>query len=247
MAGLLNPAVPERFEPSGQDEVPPGRRVAYLIRPPTVYDRAAYDRAVTARGAVSHSEAAMLDCLAEGVQVLLGGKADKDLRAAYLGRIDGYRNRLIEAVASADRDELYRLMLTGDEPVREIADIVRRGHARYAGMEADREYHTSVAAIEAARMFVTGWENLAADCLSDAGGLTEASLTAIPAAHLTPIRFFVLGLSAPDRDEAKNSDSPSPGSSTGKSSTSAARAKPTPRKARCRTTRGRSPKSASTD
>lgn len=71
MSRLLNPNDPQRLTPPGDEAR------AYILRAPTVYDRALLRRACLARGARPWSELDMLAALAAGVRQLIGEDSDE--------------------------------------------------------------------------------------------------------------------------------------------------------------------------
>lgn len=225
MGGLVSTTLPVRFELTGQDKIPKAERIAYLIKVPSVYDRAAYRRQVKSHGARlwlpgEVRRASRDDILAAKES---GGITAADAKGA-LTTLDDYTACVDEAIRVA------RETGADPEPVPDdIADAfmgleaaVRGMGGDYAARLADNEYFYEISMIEAVRMFVVGWENVDAQCARHgADGLTEASLGEIPDDHMRQIDGQVAELMQPSPVTEKNLPSPSHGSSGRKTSRTA--------------------------
>ena len=230
---------PVRLVPEGQDGLAEEKRVAYLLKVPGVYDRAAYRRQVKSRGVRLHLPA--------------------DLRAAMRADIAAAREAGAfgedEARAAAETVDAFEAAVDGDEEAvpedlrlafDDFEAALRRLGGAYARRLAESEHFFEISMIEGVRQFVVGWENVAAPFeRREPDGLTEAALGAIPDEHMRAIDARLTDLMGLGGDGEKNSGSPSPGSSA---PTDSPTASSSPRKPRRKTTRtsGRSRKSAST-
>lgn len=193
MAKLLDPRERLRFEIPGQDDVPEEARAVYLFRAPTIIDKARFRRAVVAQG-VRPIGQAQLRARARAVVTEVFDAADPD------------RDRLLGLLDQAETDP---------EPIagelEQLGAMLLQTDPDYARMVSDQQFYLDVAPIEAARMFLTGWENVEVEFRRDARGVTDAALAALPEAHLLFAGAHALSLFAPTEAEAKNSASPSPG------------------------------------
>ncbi len=195
MTKLLSTKETVRFSPSGEEDGPSEHPITYSLRVPTVYDRARLRRACLARGARHWSDLEMMAVLEAGVRALLKDEADGELRESFLADIEAYTAHLV----------------TGDEVppelkarIAEIEAAVARGYGPYAERVADRTYWADILPLEAARLFVVGWQGLDGTCETGPDGLTDAALDHIPRPHLTPLGLKALSLFGPSQDEAKN-------------------------------------------
>jgi hypothetical protein len=212
MATLLSTKEPVRFAPAEQDGI------AYVLRVPTVYDRARLRRACLARGARHWPDLEMMAVLADGVRKLLVSDEDAERRTAFLADIEEHT-----ALLATEQEVPPELIAR----IAEIEAAVVRGYAPYAERVADRTYWQDVLPIEAVRLLLAGWEGI--EDLPEIGpeGLSERSLSMIPDRHLGPLGLRALSLFAPTEQEAKNSVSPSAGASA---STTSPAARPSPTK-----------------
>lgn len=211
MAKLLKAGEAVPFRPAG-DAGP-----CYLLRVPDVYEKAALDRAVAARGAININEPDVLRLAIDAVREILAGDDDAAQRDELVG--------LLEAeIARFDADYVDALL----NPTPQVAEL--RGVLRRAGAEAfnqavaDQLNYWTVLGIEAVRLFVVGRDETTFKRTSR--GIDEAAIAKVPAEHRRAIAFEVLRLSAPTGDEEKNSDSPS--LTTGSGSNSTAMSAPPP-------------------
>ena len=80
-------------------------------------------------------------------------------------------------------------------------------------MLADNEVAPLLRGIEAARLFLVGWENLPGEVKRGLRGADDATLARVPRDAFPGIAAFVEGLLRPTETEAGNSGSPSGGAS----------------------------------
>lgn len=182
-----------RFTPPGeQGESPP----VYLIAVPTLMQRAAFRRDVTAAGARYPGQEEMFEALRAGVRAVV----EEEAQPALLETLDA---------AQAAGDGLAE----DAELVRDMAEIekaMRRHHPPYAALEAERAYWLSVAPIVAARHFLRGWEGVEPPFRRVAGLVPEELLAQLPDGHVEAFGWDAISLLSPSRVQAKNSASPSP-------------------------------------
>jgi len=239
---IKSTSAPVRMEPTGQDDVDEDKRVAYLVKVPSVYDRAAYRRQVKARGARLFMPAEMRQSMRTDVAAANdAGAFSKDEARAANATIDAFEAALAARDGDADTavpDKLLQAFMDFEESVRGLG-------GEYAGRLAENEYYLEIAMIEAVRMFVVGWENVDADFKRvEPVGLSENSLQAISDDHLRQIDGKVGALMAPGGTAEKNLNSPSPGPSGPATSQAAKPSQPKTRRTKTKTS-GVSRKSAS--
>ncbi len=211
MAKMLNGTQPVPYTPPGQDDVPEGQRVAYRLRVPSYYDRAAFRRACVARGAVFHPSARVFASARDGIAAILPDADDPD------------RTHAEEVLAAAEAVEGIGEPLD-DEMAGEAArleDILRQQWEPYARLLADRAHWLEIAPFEATRMFVDGWENIDLPFRRGLDGVPPDLLDALPREHIVLVGFEVMAMMRPTEQEAKNSESPSSSQSSTKTSTAA--------------------------
>lgn len=215
--------------------------VRYMLAAPTVYDKIQFRRACARAGARQHDPAAMLAELRQGVQALMA-ESEEARRAEILALIDEQAARvaafqaavrelaagvpLAEAPPDDPRLVAFRDMRRGEAELREIEAVVREGWPPFAVMQADNAVFDDIAALEAARLALRGWEGLAAPFRRSRTGVPDEVLLAIPPAHLAAIGTRFMELLQPSEAERKNSDSPSPSSSAAAISPSSTTAAP---------------------
>lgn len=238
MALVVTTRSPVRYVPDGQDRLPEGERVAYLLRVPSRLDRARFRREVRALGARAVGQAELRDAARSAVGAMLPDDADAGVRAERLAAIDesadawsrffrrhdAQRERRSLGVDPAE-DEARREAVEAEEDAAairtfdELIDLLRRHSPAVAALLADIDYWQDVSALVAVRLFLEGWENRAADFRRGADGLLpEDLLNGIPEADLRGLDGKIGELMRLSEAEAKNSASPSPGSSSPASS-----------------------------
>ncbi|MGE0650260.1 MAG: hypothetical protein AB7P12_00715 [Alphaproteobacteria bacterium] len=254
MTMILDPNQTCRFMPPGEEAKAEDRRTVYLLKAPTVWDRIALKRALGARGARQHSALAMCAALSDGVRAIYGEDVTEQ-GAGILTRIDALREeiesfgRRVLADGFDLEDPAERQAFTEsvehqaelNAELTAVSDIVAQGYPRYARMLSDNEAYELIHALEAARLFLAGWENGPGAFRRDPDGVPEPTLAVIPPHHLLGIGAEVARLMRPTETESKNSDSPSSSGSRPAASTAASS---TGRTTPSKTTPGRSPRSA---
>ena len=230
---LVSTREPVRFVPSDQADRPEEEQVAYLIKPPSIYERPRFRRACLEHGARFHTDVELVACLREGVAALLPGEADAIRRTDLLETVDAFAAARI--AGDVDPELAVRM--------EAIEEIVTGGYEPYAQKVASRGHFVDIAPIEAFRLFVVGWENLDLPFSRSRTGIPLAVLERVPEAHVYEAGLKAFELISLPEDEEKKSPSPSPGASGPRTSPTASATPPTippPPK-----TSGRSRKSAS--
>lgn len=224
MAILHAPGDVVDFTPPDQLRLPEAERVTYRLRVPTVYERVAWRRAIAKAGGRRHGAFAVLAALRRGAERLTDG-APRDF---ILAAIDEHRGRVeaLAAVAGGDDPEAaevaFRAMIEGEAALAAVSALVVQGDDAYAQIQADNAVYREIAGIEAARLFLEGWEGpLPGAFARGRSGVTDASLACIPEKHLAPIGDRLAELLQPSETESGNSASPSPGPFGPKSSAAA--------------------------
>lgn len=228
---LVNPNVPERVECG-----PANARRVYLVKPPTVYERVKWRRAVAASGGRYHGPLALLGALADGVRALMADSPD-ELRDAVLSKVDAHRANMIafgESAREADlADEEQKkefaasgaAMAASGRALAVTESEVLTAYPAYAQMAADDETYWEVAGIEATRLFLTGWEGIDAPFSRGASGASEDALAAIPEGDFASIGLFIDRMSRVTAAQRKNSLSPASMRPAGATSTKSSRTK----------------------
>lgn len=172
----------------------------YLLKPATVMERAAFRRDVHATGARYHDDAALLDCLRDGIKALVDDTQKPEL-LAVIDAVEELRAAAPSTPSAAD----VKTLADFDE----IESTLRQHWPRYAQMTAERAYWITVAPIIACRHFLRGWENRRCAFIRKAGLVAEDSLALLDETELMEIGFKAMALMQPSRDQEKNSVSPS--------------------------------------
>jgi hypothetical protein len=227
---LVNPNVPERVECG-----PENARRVYLVRPPTVYERVKWRRAVAAAGGRYHGPLALLGALADGVRALMAGSPD-ELRDAVLSKIDAHRANMIafgESARDADLadDEQRKEFTASGEAMAESGRAlavteseVFSAYPVYAQMAADDQTYWEIAGIEAARLFLTGWEGFDAEFRrSSSSCASDDSLAAIPEGDFASIGLFIDRMTRITASQRKNLSLPASTPPAGATSTKSTR------------------------
>jgi hypothetical protein len=234
---LVNPNVPERVECG-----PENARRIYFVRPPTVYERVKWRRAVAAAGGRYHGPLALLGALSDGVSALMGD-SPAELREAVLSKIDAHRANMLAFGEAArgdlddaeGRKEFAAAGMAMAESGRALAVTeaeVLASYPAYAQMAADDQTYWEIAGIEASRLFLSGWEGIDVEfSRSAAAGAADAVLAAIPEGDFASIGLFVDRMTRISASQRKNSSSPASTPPAGATSTRSSR-----------TTKGGSPK-----
>jgi hypothetical protein len=218
---LVDTKTPERLEIGSS---------VYLIKPPSVMERARWRRAIVAAGGRRHGQLALLECLADGVSALMADNPP-EVRDSVLALIQTHRDTVLGMVAQAvsgafddanelaqeDRDAL-RAQIAGIEESGKALSLIETavlaGYPRYAEMAADDAAYSQIAGLEGARLFLMGWEGLDGTLARGPGGVSEQSLAQIPEGHFSAIGNAVEALTRVPEKKRKNSVSP-PSSSPG--------------------------------
>lgn len=203
----------ERAEAKGEDlarfENPP----RYVVAVPSVMERAAFRRDLTATGARFHDEAAMLRALRKQVRDAFDeGDPEAD---RLVGLIDAYEEAPGGEVPEDLRNEVARL-----------EEVIRSASPEYAAMAAARAHWLEVAPILACRHFLKSRENPGHVFRRQGGMVTDAELAMIPEGEMFEVGFRILQIMQPTTEQEKNSASPSP-SRDGQETSPAASTPPT--------------------
>lgn len=185
--------IPPFYE--GQDDAP-----VYLLRTPSLIERAAFRRDLRAAGATYSSDEDLFEALREGVRAI-----DPVNRDELLADVDAIAESGIENASGELRAR-----------VGEIMRQVRAFYPRFAGLEGDREYFMQVMPIVACRHFLLGWENLDAPFERKNGLTSDHCLQQLPDRDLYAVGFHALSLMNVSETERKNSESRSPSASSPK-------------------------------
>lgn len=231
---VVQPGVAETFIPPDQAERPEGDRISYRLRPPVLYDRVAYSRALAAQGARQVSPVALLVLLRRGAETILADSEDAEARDFVLGLVDEHLERMRDFYAGSTgidwsdadqvRDWIEREAAAhrGADALVEVEVLVREGYPAYARALADSAVYWEVAGIEGCRLFLEGWTGLGEQPRKVREGgrqvTVEADLARIPPAHLAQLGLFINGLQHAREATAKNSVSPSPGAAAAQTS-----------------------------
>jgi len=232
MAKILNPKEPVRFSPEDQLTRPEGERIVYLLKVPDRWDRINLRKALAARGA---RQAGWLD-LALAMRAIVAQNDAESARPVlasletFIERVRAYGAQDFgttdEGIKARVREHLT-LSAYWDE-LKPLADICASASASFASLRGDGEVYLELASIEAARIFLRGWEGAPADGKKmpafDRGvnGVPVETLELLPPGHVFAIYERLEELLKPTETEAGNSVSPSPGAGTQPTSETAA-------------------------
>lgn len=256
---LSDPAKPVPMIPADQVRRPMKDRITYWLRLPTVTDRIAFPRAVAEAGGINHTDDVMMATLVDGVKLLMPDDAAErnrllEIIAEQRARVDEFGRRILSRELDFEADTAGFMKAMADtapsSALKEIESIVTRHWAHYRGLRADRETYALVRGMVAARLFLTGWDNMPGRDGKPAafpdpvppGGVPDDLLSLLPSAHLVEIGQEIQRLLEPSGHLLKNLQSPS-GGGFGRRTSKAA--KPRQRKAPSKMTGGKSRKSAS--
>ena len=178
--------------------------VTYHLAIPTLREKAAWRRDLSAAGAVLYLDGAMLECLRDGVNICV----TESQRPELLEIIDQYeyetRKRNEESVT--DKEKSYDELL---DQLGQIEDFVRTNYERYSRMEASRQYWFELAPILAFQRFVKGWEGMELQYKAHNGLVDESLVDKIDPSMISDVGYKIINLMQPNKDEEKNSESQS--------------------------------------
>ncbi len=224
MTSMLKPGETVLLTPASEAAKPETERITYHLRAPTLYDRIKLLSAVETHGGRHHSPLALVAALKREVAAVMEASPAKR-RGRVLGLIDAHRERL-EGFYARLRDGVLDLTGTegqaafmealgeaeaGADTLAAIEHQARQLGGNYAVLTAENAVYAQVFGIEAARLFLTGWDNLGTIFARDESGVAETALMAVPAEHFIEIGAKVRALLAPTEAEVKNSDGPQSG------------------------------------
>lgn len=207
MSIVFSPADTIAYQP--RDDGP-----TYHLRVPTVADRIKYGHALRGRKAKFHSNLILMDIARNGLLALLPGEENAEAREAGTALLDAYSTSLrgaIEArqqIKSEETDQAFSEALKLPDELVSLIDEITDRYEPLRNAVADNAVYWSWAGLEAAGMFLVGWDGLDA-FKRGLSGLTEATLAQIPAFDLEMIGVRVEQLMQPGEARVKNSDSPS--------------------------------------
>lgn len=184
---------------------------AYLLKVPTVYERARYRQQLAAHGARRHGTAALAAELRRGIEAVMAGDDVAEARAALLAAVDAGQAAFDQALAlvaqgdDAAVAEAWDAAVAHDRKLEVLAAAVHDGHEPYRAMLADNQVYWQVAGLVAAKLFLAGWEGIDVPFRRNTQGVVPDELLAvIPEAHLPVISRELEGLLAPGEARAKN-------------------------------------------
>ena len=224
MALLLDPKTPVRFVPADEQMRPEHKRVVYLLKAPTVWDRIKLDEEVAKRGGRRVAELDVYRTLRAGIERIYG-ETDSSVRAATLEQIDeliAARTAFVRKLLGDGYDfetEAGRQAFDADQSAHQaraaalapVEEIVLAAYPRYARMAADFATYPLYRGYAAARLLLVGWENGPAEFSRGPLGVADELLELIPEHHAAAIGAEADRLLRPTEAERKNSASPSPG------------------------------------
>jgi hypothetical protein len=171
-----------RLEPDGEGGP------AYLIKTPTFLERAAWRRDVAAAGARYPGDVALFQALKDDLKAV-----GPDNLADLIGMVD--------EVAVLDRAERTPEVMA---PLDPIVAMVRALGGAYARLEGEQAFWLDVAPYQAARRFLVGAVGAAVTVKQAFGTVSEATLNALPANHVTAIGWKAIDLMTLTGTAAKN-------------------------------------------
>lgn len=211
MSIVLDPAEPVAFQPRGEEGP------TYFLRVPKVVDRGRYRHALQTAGAVRHSNLALMQVARAGLTKLLPGEDGDDGRAL----IDAYVERLTAAVTQTrlDRSEEAREELLEalrlPEALVDLLNVLGEHDTSLRKATADNVVYRFLAGMEAAKLFLTGWEGEGLPPFKrNLSGPTEETLQRIPSGDFEAIGGKVEDLMEPTEARMGNSGSASSGQPT---------------------------------
>jgi len=206
---------PERLELGLESD----RRV-YLLKPPSVYERVKFRRAVSAAGGRLHGQLSLIEALGRAVVELMA-ESPPEARDAVLAKIEAHRVKAVECMEAAralqfeESEDTRRAFAAAAAALAEsgrglvvIEAEAVGAHPAYAQMVADDAVYWEIAGIEGARLFLMGWEGITGKFARNAGGLSEASLAAISQGDFAVIGAKIESLCRVSETQRKNFSSP---------------------------------------
>lgn len=203
----------------------------YRLRVPRVIDRASYQRAILGAGGQFWPNLELVRLCRDELAQVLAGEAQAEALASGLGLLDAYAGRL-EAAITAWRQERnpateaeFEAALPFPPAMAELMNELARCSPRVARAAAGNAVYPLLRGIEAARLFLMGWDR-AEPFRRDVDGATEATLALIPDGDFIALGQHVDGLLEPGEARLGNSASPSSGSPVASASSPAGTATP---------------------
>lgn len=239
MSILHDPAAPVVFTPSSEERKPEAARIVYYLKVPTVADKPAYRHAVIVAGGRTYRDIEMFAAQLVELAAIMCDPADAEQLAELKAVIEARMEAIVEYSARYQAGEFEtdaelvaahaELLGAPDPRLGEIERAVMAGSAKYAGMCADRTVYPEIAGIVAARMFLTGWDNIDAAFKRRFGAqVGDDMLQHVEAAHLIEIGRKIGSLI--DVTSAKRKNSQSPPSTGSEVATSTAGSTPHPKR-----------------
>lgn len=215
MTSLLHdPAQPVPFQP--RDGGP-----TYLLRVPTVLDRARFKHAVVKAGARRWGQLDIVASARAAVNRLLAGDdnaADREARLADLNTYAAGIEAAIEVRRAGGGDADLIAALQVPPAVEQIMEIVAEVDEAVSERLADNLVSNEIAGYVAAKMFLAGWDKPGPFKRDPLSGATEPTLAQIEQGDLIAIGNRIGELLEPTADTMGNSGSASSGSPTPKRS-----------------------------
>lgn len=167
----------------------------FLLRTPSLRQRAAWRRDIAAAGArfVATSE------LLEQLRAAIGAWGLSN--SAELIELVDQAEAMSEGKAPIDAEVAQRM--------RALENIMQ-GFGPYAELVAARSFWWEISTMLAFRHFVCGWENLAPAYAARLGLVDEAVVDQLPDAFVFEVGTEAVALTSPDASQRKNFESPRP-------------------------------------
>jgi len=176
------PVIPPDCE--GQDDPP-----TYYVKPASVFERAAFNREMTLRGAAYPSDAQAYAVMRAVIRESAPANAEALLEAVDAVEADRREGR--------EPDPEHAALLAGIEPV--LAEV-----PEFLAVAAKRAHYLEVAPLVAMQMFCVGWENVGARFRRVGGRLPEELLAEVPQLHALAVGSKALELLRPTETQRKN-------------------------------------------
>lgn len=222
MAKLLDPREPVRFTPDDQAALDEGARKTYLLKVPTEWDRINLRKALAARGARQVGWLGLAKAMREIVEQAEGAAALAVLDS-FIAAVEAWHAGPWESGdAERHKSEAFSAVRQAWLDLKPLADLCAAHSPAFASLRGDDAVFLEIYAIEAARIFLRGWEGPGLPPFArGVTGVPFDLLERLPPNHVAEISDEIQRLLRPSEAEAGNSVSPSPGDSAPTSSTSA--------------------------
>lgn len=169
----------------------------YLVAVPTLKQRYAFRRALTAEGVAYVTDEQLYLIIRQGIREVI----EDNEHAALLELVDQFEAGLASGGKDGEPSIPDASMI---EDMAKIERTLSQYYPPYLDAVAARDHWNNVAPIIAAQHFLRGWEGVDKAFETRGGLVTEACLSRLPERDVSAIGWKAIILLAPNREQEKN-------------------------------------------